>query len=155
RNFGRLFNAASERFIGRQNVEGNNNFPLTEPHPRLIQSTTATAPLAHCSDCKSTPQSSNQVPTRRRPRPSSPTSSIPVIVIDESDDDESESTSPVPRSRRRVQTHFPLFFFYERQCLLRKNKMRWRLRFPMTLSGAWNMLTNSLSKTLLRPLTFG
>ncbi|ORX44761.1 hypothetical protein DM01DRAFT_1378334 [Hesseltinella vesiculosa] len=53
RNFGRLFNAASERFIGRQNVEGNNNFPLTEPHPRLIQSTTATAPLAHCSDCKS------------------------------------------------------------------------------------------------------
>ncbi|ORX61367.1 hypothetical protein DM01DRAFT_1331974 [Hesseltinella vesiculosa] len=53
RNIGRLVNSTIERFIRHENTDGNNNFPLTEPHPRLIQSTSAAAPLAHCSDCKS------------------------------------------------------------------------------------------------------
>ncbi|ORX45503.1 hypothetical protein DM01DRAFT_1349384 [Hesseltinella vesiculosa] len=52
RNFGRLVNASIERFNRRQNVNGNNNFPLAEPHPQLIQSTTEATLLARSSDYK-------------------------------------------------------------------------------------------------------
>ncbi|ORX52440.1 hypothetical protein DM01DRAFT_1336809 [Hesseltinella vesiculosa] len=37
RNIGRLSNTKIQRYIGGYDVDGNNNFPMTEPHPRLIQ----------------------------------------------------------------------------------------------------------------------
>ncbi|ORX51293.1 hypothetical protein DM01DRAFT_1337340, partial [Hesseltinella vesiculosa] len=55
RNIGRLSNTAIQRYIGRYDIDGNNNFPMTEPHPRLIQTDPTApdvAPLAQCSDCK-------------------------------------------------------------------------------------------------------